>query len=320
MPGYVTHYIFGRDMHEKLTDPVLKKNLYDNRAVYILGHQGPDIFFYYLPAYVLHGHNLGDMAHTEKTGAFYAALLESRSIFKNPKDQKIAEAYLAGFLGHYVLDTTCHPFIYARTHYNNEKSYFSRHAYLETEIDSSLLELKYHRRRKDFHMENTIMLTSRQKWVVARMLHYAYQHTYHGLFVSRYTIFMAIFATQLGFRILYDSTGQKKVLFRFVEKHVLGYPVFSPLIANDSLLFRTDPFNMQHKKWTNPWDSSISSVETFFDLYEKAEVKYLYCLNELSALLKERMHSSKAVLLTKTFLKDYGNASFHSGLDCTLPS
>ena len=282
MPGYVTHYIFGRDMYEKLNDPVLKNNLYKNRAVYALGHQGPDIFFYYLPAYVLHGHNLGDMAHTENTGAFYAALLESRSIFKKPEDLQIANAYL------------------------------------ETEIDTSLLELKYHRRRADFHMENTIMLTPRQKWIVARMLHYAYQHTYHGLFVSRYTIFMAIFATQLGFRILYDSTGQKKVLFRFAEKHTLGYPVFSPLIANDSLLFRTDPFNMQHKKWTNPWDSSISSVESFFDLYGRSEEKYLHCLAELSALLKERIHSPKASLLTEEFLKDYGNASFHSGLDCTI--
>ena len=45
MPGYVTHYIFGRDMYEKLNDPVLKNNLYKNRAVYALGHQGPDIFF-----------------------------------------------------------------------------------------------------------------------------------------------------------------------------------------------------------------------------------------------------------------------------------
>jgi hypothetical protein len=319
MPGYVTHYIFGRDMYEKLNDPVLKNNLYKNRAVYALGHQGPDIFFYYLPAYVLHGHNLGDMAHTENTGTFYAALLESRSIFKKPEDLQIANAYLEGFLGHYILDSICHPFIYGRTHYKkNDRGYFSRHAYLETEIDTSLLELKYHRRRADFHMENTIMLTPRQKWIVARMLHYAYQHTYHGLFVSRYTIFMAIFATQLGFRILYDSTGQKKVLFRFAEKHTLGYPVFSPLIANDSLLFRTDPFNMQHKKWTNPWDSSISSVESFFDLYGRSEEKYLHCLAELSALLKERIHSPKASLLTEEFLKDYGNASFHSGLDCTI--
>ena len=170
MPGYVTHYIFGRDMYEKLNDPVLKNNLYKNRAVYALGHQGPDIFFYYLPAYVLHGHNLGDMAHTENTGAFYAALLESRSIFKKPEDLQIANAYLEGFLGHYILDSICHPFIYGRTHYKkNDRGYFSRHAYLETEIDASLLELKYHRRRADFHMENTIMLTPRQKWIVARL-------------------------------------------------------------------------------------------------------------------------------------------------------
>ena len=79
-----------------------------------------------------------------------------------------------------------------------------------------------------------------------------------------------------------------------------------------------DPFNMQHKKWTNPWDSSISSVESFFDLYGRSEEKYLHCLAELSALLKERIHSPKASLLTEEFLKDYGNASFHSGLDCTI--
>ena len=319
MPGYVTHYIFARDMYGKLNDPVLKENLYRNRAVYALGHQGPDIFFYYLPAYVLHGHNLGDMAHTERTNAFFASLLESRSIFRKPEDLKIAEAYLAGFLGHYVLDSTCHPFIYGRTHYvKNAKNYFSRHAYLETEIDSSLLDLKFHTRRADFHAENTIMLTHRQKYVVARMLHYAYQHTYDGLFVSRYTIFMAIFSTQLGFRILYDSTGQKKVLFRLAEKHFLGYPVFSPLIANDSLTFRTDPFNLQHKKWTNPWDPSISSTESFFDLYRRSESGYLRQLKELTALQRERIHSVKADELTARFLKDYGNRSFHSGLPATV--
>lgn len=109
----------------------------------------------------------------------------------------------------------------------------------------------------------------------------------------------------------------EKVLFRFAEKHTLGYPVFSPLIANDSLLFRTDPFNMQHKM-TNPWDPSITSVESFFDLYGRSEEKYLHCLTELSALLKERIHSPKAAFLTEQFLKDYGNASFHSGLDCTI--
>lgn len=321
MPGYVTHYIFGREIYQALTDPVLKKNLYNNRAVYSLGNQGPDIFFYYLPAYVLHGCNLGNMAHTQKTGAFFASLLESRSLFSDQQDWEIAEAYLAGFLGHYVLDSTCHPFIYGRTHYQkNARDYFSRHAYLETEIDSALLDQKLHKKRSEFHAENTIKLTVRQKHVVSQMLRYAYQHTYQGLFVSRYTIFMAIFSTQLGFRILYDRTGQKKVLFRFTEAHVLGYPLFSPLIANDSMHFRTDPFNMQHKKWTNPWDSSISSETSFFDLYEKAKMNYLALSKEMTSLLKERMHTPKETQLLNHFLEDYGNKSFHSGLDCSIPT
>lgn len=85
MPGYVTHYIFGRDIYDHLKDSLLKQNLYINRAVYSLGQQGPDIFFYYLPAYVLHGHNLGHMAHAQNTNQFFASLLESRNDFKLKK-------------------------------------------------------------------------------------------------------------------------------------------------------------------------------------------------------------------------------------------
>lgn len=44
MPGYVTHYIFGRDIYDHLKDSLLKQNLYINRAVYSLGQQGPRIF------------------------------------------------------------------------------------------------------------------------------------------------------------------------------------------------------------------------------------------------------------------------------------
>lgn len=321
MPGYVTHYIFGRDIYDHLKDSLLKQNLYINRAVYSLGQQGPDIFFYYLPAYVLHGHNLGHMAHAQNTNQFFASLLESRNDFKLKKDRKIADAYLAGFLGHYILDTTCHPFIYGRTHFDGRTNdYFARHAYLETDIDTALLKIKLHRSRHDFHAENTIQLTLRQQRVVAHMLHYAYRHTYNGLWVSRYTIFMAIFATQLGFRILYDETGQKKVLFRLAEKLFLGYPVFSPLIASDTLHFRTDPFNLQHKKWKNPWDTSLVSKESFFDLYRKSANLYCSRLKELMLLLNQHPHSKKEQLLRDHFLADYGNLSFHSGLDASIPT
>ena len=161
MPGYVTHYIFGREVYHNLKNNSLKKNLYYNRAAYGLGLQGPDIFFYYLPSYVLEGHNIGALAHVRETSAFFQGLIESRNQFSSRTDLNIAEAYLIGFLGHYTLDTICHPYIYAMTHYKDkkEKAYFSRHAYLETDIDTALLDLKLHRQPCNFHTEDTIRLT-----------------------------------------------------------------------------------------------------------------------------------------------------------------
>lgn len=321
MPGFVTHYIFGKETYRKLKNHSQKRNLYYNRAAYGLGLQGPDLFFYYLPSYLLHGHNIGALAHTEETNAFFRGLLRSYTHFSNSSDRGIAEAYLTGFLGHYLLDTTCHPYIYAMTHFKGRtKEYFSRHAYLETDIDMALLDLKLHRTPADFRMEDTFALTRRQKKVIAVMLYDAYHYAFPRLRLNKATMCLGIFSMTLGMKILRDTTGQKKVLFRYAEKCFLGYPLFSPLIASDTLFFRTDPFNLRHAAWTNPWDTSRTSTESFFELYEKASERYLAQANTLYMLLHAEEDKAYQAKLLRTFLKDYQNLSFHSGLDVSIPS
>lgn len=321
MPGFVTHYIFGREAYRNLNSKTLKKNIYYNRGAYGLGLQGPDIFFYYLPSYAIHGHNIGAMAHTEETRAFFHGLLQSCLKFKNQIDRDIAESYLIGFLGHYTLDTICHPYVYAMTHYDGKrKDYFSHHAYLETDIDTLLLDLKLNRKPCNFHSADTIVLTHRQKYVIASMLHDAFHYAFPNLKLRRLTMWLGIFSMQLGMQILHDDSGQKKVLARFLEKHFLGFPVFSPLIASNTLYFRTDPFNMRHAVWKNPWDESTSSEETFFDLYEKSTVRYLERIKKLYALLHCEERGQRHEDLIHDFFKDYGNDSFHSGLDVSIPS
>lgn len=322
MPGFVTHYIWGKDAYHRLKDSPLKKNLYFNRAAFGLGLQGPDFIFYYLPSYVLHGKALGAMAHTSNTQAFYANLLESRRLFHTAKDRHIAEAYLFGFLGHYTLDTICHPFIYGRTNYQGrgEKAYFSRHAYLETDIDTELLATKLNLAPSDFYRANTLTLTSRQKRVIASMLHYAFRHTYKGLHTTWFTMYIAIFSMQLGMFLLHDNSGQKKVLFRWAEKHFLKYPLFSPLIPSDRFFFRTDPFNMLHKPWKNPWDASHTSTESFYDLYKRANMIYDRRAKRLSVYFYQKGSSAQKELQLKAFLNDYGNNSMHSGIDASIPS
>lgn len=321
MPGFVTHYIFGRETYRKLKNHPQKKNLYYNRAAYGLGLQGPDLFFYYLPSYILHGNNIGALAHTEETNAFFRGLLRSYTRFTNSSDRGIAEAYLTGFLGHYLLDTTCHPYIYAMTGYQGRtKEYFSHHAYLETDIDTALLDLKLHQNPADLHMEDTFALTRHQKKVIAAMLFDAYHYAFPALHLHKATMYLGIFSMRLGMKILRDSTGQKKVLFRLAEKYFLGYPLFSPLIASDTLFFRTDPFNLRHAVWRNPWDTSITSTESFFELYEKAGKRYLTQAKALHKLLHAEGDRAYQTKLLRAFLKEYQNLSFHSGLDVSIPS
>lgn len=318
MPGFVTHYIFGREAYRKLSPGSQKENLYRHRAAYGLGLQGPDIFFYYLPSYALHGHNIGALAHAEGTNAFFCGLLRSCMRFTGDNRQ-IAEAYLEGFLGHYILDTVCHPYIYAMTPYDRKASdYFSHHAYLETEIDTEFLDSKLHRQPKNFRQADTIALTHRQKKVIAAMLYDAYRYAYPDLKLHKITMYLGIFSMQLGLRILRDGSGQKKVLFRFLERLFPGYPVFSPLIASDTLFFRTDPLNLRHADWSNPWDSSLRSSESFPELYDKSMQIYLDRLEKLYAVVRTEQTSGSREELVRDFLSVYGNRSFHSGLDCSV--
>ena len=320
MPGYITHYLFGRESYHRITSAAFKHNISRNHAAYTLGQQGPDIFFYFLPSYCIHSSNIGALAHRKETNAFFRGLFLSCQRFTGD-DLEIAKAYLAGFMGHYTLDTICHPYVYARTDYEQGKGdYFSRHAYLETDIDTKLLYMKLHRRPGNFRAADTIKLTFRQRRVIARMLNDAYHYAFPNLAIHPVMMLIGIFSMQLGLALLHDDSGQKKVFYRLIEKHLIGYPVFSPLVASNQLYFRTDPFNLQGKAWTNPWDETLISNETFFDLYQKAQKKFLSRMKRLSVIFYDSTSMREKEEQLKLLLKEYGNLSFHSGLDASIPS
>lgn len=93
MPGFTTHYLFGVNTYKSLRNDALKKIIFDHHAAYSLGQQGPDIFFYYLPSYVLHKNNIGSVAHIQDTGKFLSYLIESRKLFPDKREEAIAQAY-----------------------------------------------------------------------------------------------------------------------------------------------------------------------------------------------------------------------------------
>ena len=316
MPGFTTHYLFGLNTYKALKNDSLKKTIYDHHAAYSLGLQGPDVFFYYLPSYVLHGKNIGSLAHAKATGTFLSNLLESRSLFPDKTEADIAYAYIMGFLGHYLLDCRCHPYVYWRTHYKGDiPGYYGDHMNLETDIDTELLSLFKSKKPSDFRQESTIMLTRPEVRTIATILYYVYSTTYPDLKISYIVMRQAIRAMQIGLHLLHDPHGKKKVVIRKAESRITGYPVLSPMIASDYLLFFADPLNVLHREWHNPWDKEQTSTASFLELLDSAQADYQKLLRQVHHLFHSDKHSDEEKLRQAYILETLGNNSYHSGME-----
>lgn len=316
MPGFTTHYLFGINTYKSLKNDSLKKIIFDHHASFSLGLQGPDIFFYYLPSYAIHENNIGSVAHIEDTGRFLSYLIESRNLFPDKKEAEIAQAYIMGFLGHYLLDCRCHPYIYYRTHYQGKTpEYHGSHMNLEVDIDTELLSFYKNKLPSAFRQESTILLTRLEVRTIATILYYVYSMTYPDLKITYTAMRLAIRSMQAGTRFLYDPHGKKKVITRKIEALTTGYPILSPMMASDYLHFYTDPLNVLHREWHNPWDKTLTSTESFFDLMDAAGEEYRQLLPRLYRLFLTKKHSEAEKLRLRNILKELGNYSYHSGLE-----
>ena len=70
MPGFTTHYLFGVDACRRLTSTSMHNMIRRDHSAYALGLQGPDLFFYSLPSYLMHRKNIGDLAHRRILASF----------------------------------------------------------------------------------------------------------------------------------------------------------------------------------------------------------------------------------------------------------
>jgi hypothetical protein len=319
MPGFTTHYIFGDEAARQIPSLQVRQLLEKYPACYHLGLQGPDVFFYYLPAYFLTERNVGNLMHDTATYAFFEALLESRNRLKSAPAREIADAYIYGFIGHYSLDTVCHPYIYSRSHYlqNKEnKTYdFGCHVSLETDIDRSLL-WRYHRLLpSEFSPGETIHLPNRQLGVISRLLSAAIRKTYPDYRISPFRIRQAARFMRYENNWMHDPSGRKKFLIRSLEQRILGHGFISTMVPSDSFFKYQDCCNLQHRKWSNPWNPEVSFTTDFYALMEEATQNYLRRIGLCHRVFAG--HRKKATVDTisarNTLLADLGDCSYLSG-------
>lgn len=126
MPAAYVHYRFGKEVIECLPF-VYRKSIEKYQKLYDIGLHGPDILFYNKPLSAGGVSQTGYAMHDRPAAVFFK---KAADIFAGSKDKEALKAYLYGFICHFTLDSTCHPYIEKMT----QESGVS-HAELETELE-----------------------------------------------------------------------------------------------------------------------------------------------------------------------------------------
>ena len=121
---------FGADVLALLPDG-LRQTLEQHRELYDMGLHGPDLMFYYKALQTNPVNRLGNAMHEEKGEVFFT---RARAVVEHAADKDAALAYALGFVCHFALDSTCHPYVEA---YVRESGV--SHCEIETEFDNALL-------------------------------------------------------------------------------------------------------------------------------------------------------------------------------------
>lgn len=130
MPSTYTHYRFGKEVITCLPSPYLKP-IERYCDLYNIGLHGPDILFYYKPLSSNSVNRTGYAMHDVPSDQFF---YKASGIFRTCENPDALKAYLYGFICHFALDSTCHPYIEKMTHTTGIS-----HSEIETELDRSFL-------------------------------------------------------------------------------------------------------------------------------------------------------------------------------------
>lgn len=314
MPATVVHAYFAQDLNDILPKEI--KNKLDVDRLKTFGQSIDSLMFYNLFS-ILPGKKIRDFQkyfHTNKTQEFFINLINY--IKENDYTEDIdVNSFLVGAICHYVLDSTVHPYIYYKTGYfnKNDKStykYNNVHTFMETFLDNDMIKRRESINPYKFNISKFSFDTSKFSNELNDTIKYTFKETfdvdnmdkiyYKSLKQMRNSIFIFrqdIYGIKKFFYKLADTFTSKRV-FRF-EAISYHYPL------ND----RHNFLNENHKLWRNPCDYSLTSEESFLDLYLKALklAKVMICASF-------DYINGKDIELEKVFI----NKSYITGLDCEL--
>ena len=271
MPGIVTHYTFGTDVHASLAEVIGESQA--ARDAFLLGNQGPDPFFYLWATPMMRElRYIGQTMHRQKVSELLSSLHDH--LVDGP-----CKAYALGFLCHFFLDSTVHPLVLAQERaicgagierLSGVWAHRVTHATIETEIDEYILTTKHGATAATLPPHKTMLCCPAETLAdVSRGYAKAFCETYgldapetaFSTAVSIYRIAQqALDSRSCGLRRRFDYLGWAGMPSAYAQALSLRpEPRSSTPFANDD-----------HTPWENPSAGGEPVSESFGELYARA--------------------------------------------------
>lgn len=327
MPALMTHDFFGKDLYLEMrpggelpgagglpasTDSAQLRSASpicgaigetrDEQEAFLLGNQGPDpLFFVVLAPWMLRFSHIGSRMHRDKPTELLAALRRGADILP-ASEQPIARAYLAGFIGHYSLDSVMHPFVFAQQYAACDAGVpgLSRrdgsevHAIIEGEFDEMLLYTRTGRTVATYAPERMTLRASRRTLaIVSKMYCYAVLVTY-GVSVPPTLFSEGVRCYRRAAALFHSRTGRKRQAISSVERLVRPHSFYQAMSWRAIPLEKSVFENREHRTWENPFTGVIDRT-SFDDLFEEAKAK---ARTAIAVALDERFDLGAAAAIT----------------------
>ena len=253
-------YLYAHALHGLSAQAMFDKPLLDitsaHADAFLLGLYGPDVYFgdrLPPPPFAKHQKALANDLHGLDAGVLF------RALFALTYRDDRAFAYAVGFLCHFVLDSTLHPYIESRATGSDHTRYEMR------------MDLLVRNRANDerlnvpptalYHTDTALRLADTLHTLLFKEL---FAKNTDGVYRRSYRKWQRVQ------QLVYDPTGWKLRLLKAYDRLTEHEGRAAGFLLTVDPEDTRDLFNESHDKWCAPWDIASVSTESYFDLFDSA--------------------------------------------------
>jgi len=226
------------------------------------------------------------------------------------KERDIIFAYTAGFIAHYALDVSAHPYVYAMTHNNNAPKIknSASHRRFETAIDVAMLNLLSGQKPADYNQWELLAAEAAHMCAASSAASHVLRSVY-GRNIPSKIVHRAMRHMMHLTRLLQSRKGRRKKWMELAENLTIREPLFSCMVHPQDI-DEFDYLNTQKKPWHSPWEADAQAHNDSF-----AE-RYHAAIEEGAKMIRHMYSYVYEGAALEALATELGNRSLKTGMEC----